>query len=136
MNRPLVLVVEDNVITAKMLQVTLQTGNYRVLVAHDAATALQLVADAHPDLILQDLLLPDMDGVELLRRIRDIPDARNTPVIVCSGLLSKIEEARSGLAPFTDYLFKPVDVGQLLQSVRRLLPEPQTGAVSRPYTCC
>jgi len=127
MNRPLVLVVEDNTITAKMLQVALQSSQYRVLVAHDAATALRLVAEARPDLILQDLLLPDMDGVDLLRRTREIPSAHHTPVVVCSGLLSKIEEARGALAPFTDYLFKPVDVGQLLQVVRRLLPELQEG---------
>jgi CheY-like chemotaxis protein len=63
---PTILVVEDNPMTRKLLRVTLGTAGYRVIEAEDARTALAAVEQSLPDLILQDLILPDMDGVELV----------------------------------------------------------------------
>ena len=71
-----ILVVEDNEITRKMVRVTLQADSYEVVEAADAATALQLATAACPDLILLDLRLPDMDGFDLLSRLRALPEAR------------------------------------------------------------
>ena len=73
---PIILVIEDNPITRKMVRVALASEGYAVLEAPDGATALQLAAGHHLDLVLQDLLLPDMDGFDLVGRLRALPGAR------------------------------------------------------------
>ena len=103
-----ILVVEDNEITRKMLRLTLQAESYDVLEAGDAATALELAPAVKPDLVLQDLRLPDMDGFDLLARLRELPALADIPVIAVSGFVSRLEEARASSIGFTDFLVKPV----------------------------
>src|SRR5881628_2719933 len=91
----LILVVEDNPITRKMIRITVESAGYGVLDAPDGQTALDLVAIQAPDLIVQDLLLPDMDGFELVRQLRALPAARGVPIIACSGFHSKLEAAQA-----------------------------------------
>jgi two-component system cell cycle sensor histidine kinase/response regulator CckA len=119
-----ILVVEDNSITRKMMRVALESDGYRVLEAPDGRTALELVAAHAPALAIQDLLLPDIDGIELCRRLRATPAGREMPILACSGLQSKLEEARSLQAGFTDLLFKPVEPSRLSEAVRRHLHRP------------
>src|SRR5262245_51567059 len=116
-----ILVVEDNPITRKVARVALAAEGFAVLEASDARTALELVTTHAPDLILQDLLLPDMDGFDLVRRLRTLPEAEAIPILVISGFLSKIEQARSHQVGFTDYLFKPVEPSQLVSTVKAYL---------------
>jgi PAS domain S-box-containing protein len=120
-----ILVIEDNPITRKMFRVTLATEGYTVLEAPDGQTALDLMAVHAPDLILQDLLLPDLDGFDLVRRLRALPGGAGVPVLAISGLLSELEQARSLQAGFTDYLFKPVEPSLLLHTVQAYLRPPR-----------
>lgn len=99
-----ILIVEDNEITRKMVRVTLQADSYEVVEAADAATALQLAPAARPDLILLDLRLPDMDGFDLLSRLRALPELTDVPMIAVSGFVSRLEEARASAIGFTDFL--------------------------------
>jgi PAS domain S-box-containing protein len=117
-----ILVVEDNEITRKMLRVTLQAEFYDVVEAGDAATALELAPAARPDLVLQDLRLPDMDGFDLLARLRALPELADIPVIAVSGFVSRLEEARASSIGFTDFLVKPVQPSELIRSVQTHLP--------------
>ena len=120
-----ILVVEDNLITRKMMVVTLRTEAYRVIGAADGKTALAQVASERPDLILQDLILPDMDGVELAERIRALPAGRDVPMIALSGLASKLEQAATASAGFARLLFKPVEMPKLIAEIRTILPVPE-----------
>ena len=80
--------------TRKMLRVALESEGYAAIEAADARTALAAVAEGWPDLVLQDLMLPDMDGIELLRRLRALPGGLELPILALSGFLSRLEESR------------------------------------------
>ncbi len=128
-----ILVVEDNLITQKMMVVTLRAEAYRVIGAADGRSALAQVAAEEPDLILQDLILPDMDGIELAKRIRALDAGRDVPIIALSGLASKLEEAQAASANFARLLFKPVETARLVAEIRSVLPAQDTRS-STPQT--
>lgn len=90
---PNILVVEDNVITRKMMRLALESAGYGVFEAADGKTAVGAATKNHPALILQDLLLPDIDGLELVKELRKALTDRNVPILACTGLMSKLDEA-------------------------------------------
>jgi two-component system cell cycle sensor histidine kinase/response regulator CckA len=127
MEQPTILVVEDNAVTRKMMRVALSGAGYRVVEAEDGAAALARVRERMPELVLQDLLLPDVHGVELAGRIRLLPGGRDLPILAVSGVASQLDQAETLRAGFSDYLFKPVGTAQLLEAVARHL-RPRGGA--------
>ncbi|MBI3184216.1 MAG: response regulator [Myxococcales bacterium] len=120
-----ILVIEDNPVTRKMLRVVFQAEGFAVLDAPDAETALSTVEKETPALILQDLLLPDMDGIELVRRLRARPSCMDVPILALSGFLTKLEEARTIGAGFTAFLVKPIEPSRLVEIVRTYLPHDE-----------
>ena len=122
-----VLVVEDNPITRKMIRVALATDGYEVMEAADGKTAVRLVQDHRPDLVLQDLLLPDGSGIALVSRLRALPGAAELPIIALTGFLPREEEARALTAGFTEYLIKPVEPSRLLETVRAYIGPASAG---------
>ncbi len=126
MKGPTILVVEDNEITRKVMRVALAGEGYTVLEAPDGRTAIELTAKAAPDLILQDILLPDTDGFDLVRELRALPGRVDVPILAVSGFLSRLETARASALGFTDFLLKPVEPSRLVQIVQTYLPGPVT----------
>jgi CheY-like chemotaxis protein len=120
--RAQVLVVEDNPITRKLVRFTLEANDYVVLEAKDAQTALALLASHASDLILQDIVLPDMDGFELVRQLRALPGGSEIPILAFSGFLSKQDESRIAAAGFNDVVMKPIEPSRLLHVIRAHLP--------------
>src|SRR5579864_4531505 len=117
-----ILVVEDNPTGLKTVRVTLEKAGYTVLEARSGHALIEMMAH-RPDLIVQDLILPDIDGFELVRRVRGLPGGKDIPIIAYTGFLTAAEEARSIETGFTDYLFKPVAPRQLLEMVGAYLPD-------------
>ncbi|MBI3724966.1 response regulator [bacterium] len=122
MARPTVLVVEDNPVTMKLVSVTLTGAGYDVVSAPDGDTALDVMAKGAPDLVLQDILLPDRDGMALVAELRKLPGGAELPIIAYSGFLSKSEEGRALAAGFTALLVKPVEPSRLLRAISFYLP--------------
>ena len=120
---PKILVIEDNSTMRKMMRVALEGAGFTPLEAPDGRTALKLIAEQAPDAVVEDLVLPDIDGVELVRRMRETPNGAEVPVIACSGFLSKLDEARTLDVGFSGYLFKPVEPSRLIAALRGYLPE-------------
>jgi PAS domain S-box-containing protein len=125
---PLVLVVEDNPLTRGVVLEILRTGGYDVLEAADGRTALAVASEKLPDLVLQDMALPDMDGVELLRWMRAQVGPR-IPILALSGLPAEIRRAQdeAKIDPsegFTDFLTKPIGASALLLAVQAHLAAP------------
>jgi len=121
MSQPTILVVEDNAVTRELVRVTLSAKGYAVLEAPDGRTALEVMALTPPDLILQDLLLPDMEGFDLVRRLRALPGGAEVPIIAFSGFLSGLESSKALSLGFTDFLVKPVEPSRLAEVVRSYL---------------
>jgi PAS domain S-box-containing protein len=119
---PRVLVVEDNPLTSKMLRITLETEGYAAEQAFDGREALATAARCMPDLVLQDLVLPDMSGFELVRQLRALPRGSEIPIVALSGFMGRIDEARASEAAFTSVLVKPIDPSRLIDCVRSYCP--------------
>lgn len=117
-----VLLVEDNPIMCRLVCSALEADDLRVTQAHAGAQALGLWAKEPTDLVLQDLRLPDMDGCELVRQLRQLPGGSEVPILALCGLLSEPEEARMSAAGFNDVIVKPLEAFQLRQVVRSHLP--------------
>jgi len=125
-----VLVVEDNPTTRKMFRVALESAGYEVLEAGDARTALDMAGRRPPDLVIQDLILPDMDGLELVRSLRTQLGDAPIPIFCASGFLSKLDEARALKGGFSAVLVKPVDPLHLLDLVKaHLVAKPSAHQV-------
>jgi len=114
-----ILVVEDNEKNMKLLRDVLQAIGYRTLEASTAGQALALVAEHSPALVLMDIRLPDMDGVEALSRLRMDGRTASIPVLAVTAQAMKGDRERFLQAGFDDYLSKPIDVDELLAMVGR-----------------
>lgn len=90
MNSPSILVVEDNATTSKMMRIALQSAGYSVVEAANGRAALEHIESHPPDLIIQDLVLPDLDGLQLAQRIRALPAGRKIPLIALSGFSQRL----------------------------------------------
>lgn len=115
MNKILVLVVEDDVSVRNLITTTLQTHNYRYLTAPNGSTAIMEASSHNPDIILLDLGLPDMDGVEVIRKVRTWS---NVPIIVISARSEDTDKIDALDAGADDYLTKPFSVEELLARIR------------------
>ncbi len=113
MNR--VLVVDDDVALARALDINLRAHGYEVTVAHNGKAALDRVAHIHPAVVILDLGLPDMDGVEVLEGIRGWTAV---PVIVLSARSTSAEKVEALDAGADDYVTKPFGMAELLARVR------------------
>src|SRR6202165_4226595 len=128
---PSILVVEDTPPTRKMLCLALVTEGYTVVGAGHARAALAAAEKTLPHLVLQDLILPDMDGLELLRRLRALPGGAELPILALSGFLSRLEEAQTDQSGFTGLLVKPIEPSRLIDAVRVYLPLQPAPATAR-----
>ncbi|MDQ6661000.1 MAG: response regulator [Chloroflexota bacterium] len=122
MNRiPTVLVVDDSPTVRKIVQMTLQRENIRVITAGDGLSALTSVADEMPAVILLDIQLPRMDGYHICQIIRKKLQFREIPIIMLSGKDGLFDKMRGRLAGSTEYLTKPFDSAELVHTVKKHL---------------
>jgi two-component system, OmpR family, KDP operon response regulator KdpE len=122
-----VLVVDDEPLILRALGASLGAAGYRVTTAADGASALEAAALRQPAAVVLDLRLPDIDGVEVCRRLREWTDV---PVIVVSAMDSEVEKIAALDAGADDYVTKPYSVGELLARLRaslRRAGEPPAG---------
>lgn len=115
MNKPLILVVEDDPSVRNLMVTTLKAHNYRYLTAPNGETAILEASSHNPDIVLMDLGLPDMDGVEIIQKIRTWS---NMPIIVISARSEDTDKIDALDAGADDYLTKPFSVEELLARLR------------------
>ncbi|MBI4671559.1 MAG: response regulator transcription factor [Chloroflexi bacterium] len=117
----LILVVDDDLDVAKTISMNLASQGYQVVVANNGYEALQRIHRQHPDLILLDMAMPEMDGIEVCQRVRANPTTAAIPILFLtarSGIESKIVGFNAGA---DDYLVKPFNLQELELRVKALL---------------
>lgn len=115
MNKPLILVVEDDAAVRNLITTTLKANDYRYLVAANGESAILEASSHNPDIALLDLGLPDLDGVEVIARVRTWS---NMPIIVISARSEDSDKIEALDAGADDYLTKPFSVEELLARLR------------------
>ena len=130
MNKPLILVVEDDAPVRSLITTTLRAHDYRFLSAANGESAILEASSHNPDIMLLDLGLPDLDGVEVIHRVRTWS---NLPIIVISARSEDTDKIKALDAGADDYLTKPFSVEELLARLRvtqRRLATLQTGMLT------
>lgn len=129
-----ILVADDEPHIRRILQFRLEEAGYRVVQACDGRTALDLLAQEQPDLVLLDLMMPHLDGFEVLQRIRQDRETRRLPVIMLTAhdrSSTRIQGLRGGA---NDYVSKPFDHEELLARVANMLETCQIQREANPLT--
>ena len=122
-----ILIVEDNERNLKLLRDVLEYAGYEVRVARTAEDALTLAVSEPPDLVLMDLQLPGIDGMEALRLLRENPRTADIPVVAVTAQAMKQDRERALRAGFDGYVEKPISVRAFPDQVRRFLPGEEVG---------
>jgi len=116
-----ILIVEDNPIHTRLIEMTLRAGNYTLLKATDGEEALAIAMRERPDLILMDLNLPKMTGFEVARKLRQTPGFSQIPIIALTAYAMKGDRERVIESGCDGYLTKPIDTRQLPGVVAEML---------------
>ena len=119
--KPVVLVVEDEAALATVLRYNLERQGFRVEEASDGQEALTRIAEAAPDIVLLDWMLPVMSGIEVCRQIRRRPATRDLPVIMVTARTEDQDAVRGLNTGADDYITKPFNMDALLARMRALL---------------
>lgn len=119
----LVLVVDDDEDVRDLVTFKLQMAGYRTTTAGDGCTALTVVSEAQPDLVVLDIAMPGLDGLSVCYRMHAEPSTAEIPVIMLSGMATETDIELAYVSGAEDYLPKPVNTGELVRRVRWLLPD-------------
>jgi len=116
-----ILIVEDSATQAVQLEYILEKNNYKILIAENGIEALDIIKDKRPDLVITDIIMPEMDGFELCQKIRENKKLAELPVIMLTQL-SKPEDITKGLkCGANDFIIKPYDGKSLITHVKNII---------------
>jgi PAS domain S-box-containing protein len=118
-----ILLAEDHVTNILTIGEYLESHGYRVIVAHDGVEALEKAQEADPDLILMDIQMPVIDGLQATSRLRTQARFARTPIVALTALAMAGDRERCLLAGANEYLSKPVSLNNLLQTIQQLLQQ-------------
>ena len=113
MEKDTILVVDDNAVNMKLIRILLTGEGYDVRIAADAKEALEVLTEVHPSLILMDIQLPGIDGLELTRRLKAEPTTRDITIVGLTAYAMKGDEERILAAGCDGYIAKPIDTRTL-----------------------
>jgi two-component system cell cycle response regulator DivK len=119
-----ILLVDDNTTNMKLSLFLLESADHTVLTATNAEAGLTLARERHPALILMDIQLPGMDGLEATARLKADPATRDIPVIALTALAMKGDEERIRAAGCDGYIAKPLDYKEFLATIKAQLGPP------------
>ena len=124
MANELILIVEDNPQSLKLVRDILQVKGYQTLETEAGEEGVRLAGERQPALILMDIQLPGINGIEALQRLRADPVTSGTPVIAVTASVMTQDRSRIMAAGFNGFQSKPISVNQLLATVRETLDKP------------
>jgi two-component system, cell cycle response regulator DivK len=116
-----ILIVEDNAMNMKLARDVLEAKGYRVLTANNGTDGVRVAREEIPDLILMDIQLPDVDGIEAFSRIRQDPKTAGIRVVAFTASVTKSDRSRVDLAGFDGFVSKPMQLKPFLATIQGLL---------------
>jgi two-component system, cell cycle response regulator DivK len=122
-----ILVIDDNELNRRLAEKILSLSGYEVRAAVSGEQGLEMARVSRPDLILLDIRLPDMDGLEVLRRLRDAPELKRVPIIAMTAHAMPDEAVHFVAAGCDGYIQKPISVQAFRDEVQRHLTAPAGG---------
>jgi EAL domain-containing protein (putative c-di-GMP-specific phosphodiesterase class I)/ActR/RegA family two-component response regulator len=129
---PLILAVDDDPDARMLMRHALQREGLRVITANDGAEALILYQQHRPQIVLIDATMPKMDGFETCRRLRQLPEGADVPIIMVTCLIDDYSVERAFKAGVSEYVTKPVQWSVLRHRLKQLLLNPATAATHKP----
>ena len=123
MSAKTILYIEDNEMNRKIVRDLLKRTTYLLVEAHDGEAGVAAALENRPDLILMDIQLPKISGMEATRRLRAESVTANTPIIAITSFALSGDEQKAKAAGATAYVTKPYSPFELLNLIRKLLPE-------------
>ncbi len=117
-----ILIVEDNELNMKLFHDLLEAHGYKTIEAHSGPEALKLAARIRPDLIILDIQLPEISGLQVTKELKADPSLAGIPVIAVTAFAMKGDEERIRAGGCEDYIAKPISVAGFLEKVKRYLP--------------
>ncbi|HEY0075878.1 MAG TPA: response regulator [Abditibacteriaceae bacterium] len=127
-----ILAVDDEKHIVRLVQINLQKEGYEVATASTGKEALEVAGTFGPDLIVMDVMMPEMDGFEALKKLKENPDTREIPIIMLTAKAQDADVFRGWQSGADLYLTKPFNPAELLTFVKRLLQN--TGEVEKTYS--
>ncbi len=116
-NRPLVLIVEDNELNLKLFTDLLEAQDYRVVSTRDGTQALDMAREHRPDLILMDIQLPEVSGIDITKWLKADDELKHIPVIAVTAFAMKGDEEKIRASGCEAYMSKPISISDFLQKV-------------------
>jgi CheY-like chemotaxis protein len=116
-----ILIVDDNATNLKLVAYLLRANGYQVDTALDAESAIEVIGVSRPDLILMDIQLPGIDGLELTRRLKADPVTRDIVIVAVTAYAMKGDQDKAMAAGCDDYITKPIDTRALPEAIARHL---------------
>jgi CheY-like chemotaxis protein len=124
--QPLILIVEDNELNINTISSYLTAKGYRPIVAQDGQSAIEMTELHHPDLILMDIQMPGMDGLEAIVQIRQNPQLAEIPIVALTALAMEGDREKCLAAGANEYISKPVKLKQLNVTIQQFLTVSKT----------
>ncbi len=121
MSKATILYIEDNLANRELVKRVLEVEGYHIVEAEDGPTGLQRALECKPDLILMDINLPEIDGLTLTARLREIKELQNVPIVALTANVMKGDRERTLAAGCDGYIRKPVDIDELPVQIARYL---------------
>lgn len=122
-----ILIADDEVYMLRLLEMTLKKGGYNILSCRNGQDALTMSATTLPQLIVLDVMMPGLDGLEALRQLKSNPATRDIPVVVLSAKGHALTKVEAELAGAVLFLAKPFSPSQLLGEVQKILSSSSPG---------
>lgn len=122
-NNKLVLIVEDNDLNTKLFRDLLEAHGFRTLHTRDGTSVLELARANKPDLILMDIQLPEVSGLEVTKWLKNDAELKSIPVVAVTAFAMKGDEEKIRAGGCEDYLSKPISVAEFITTVKRHIPD-------------
>lgn len=116
-----VLIVEDDLISLKLVTDLLQTQGYDTLQSNDGKDVLQLAREHHPDLIIMDIRLPEISGLDHIKSLKADEALKDIPVVAVTAFAMKGDEEKIRAAGCDDYISKPISIPHFLETVEKFV---------------